>query len=115
MPTRKGQIRAHLIATSLTNLFSIARRLVGRDDAWRAVQTCSQTFPVLAVDESLLRQADALPGTDYEDNVQLAVAVASRLDAIVTRDPGGFAESPLPVLTPADLLARLAQAGPPPP
>jgi predicted nucleic acid-binding protein len=111
----RGQIRAHLVATSLTNLFYIARRLIGRDDARRAVQTCLQTFPILGVDGPLLRQAEALPGTDFEDNVQLAAAVFHQLDAIVTRNPNDFAGSPLPVLTPAELLARLAQASQTPP
>lgn len=31
---------------------------------------------------------------------------------IVTRDPQGFTGSPVPVLTPADLLAQLAQGTP---
>jgi predicted nucleic acid-binding protein len=42
------------------------------------------------------------------DNVQIACAVESAVDAIVTRDPRGFAGSPLPVLTPAELVAKLA-------
>ena len=109
---RQGRIKGHLVATSLTNLFYITRRILGRDEARRAVRTCIQGFAILAVDGPLLRQADALPGTDFEDNLQLAAAVASRLDAIVTRDPSGFAGSPVTVLTPADLVARLAQGTP---
>ena len=108
----QGRIRGHLVATSLTNLFYIARRLVGRDDARLAVRTCLQSFLILPVDEVVLQHADALPGTDFEDNVQLAAAVSSHLDAIVTRDPQGFTGSPVPVLTPTDLLAQLAQGTP---
>lgn len=108
----RGRIRGHLVATSLTNLFYIARRVLGRDNARLAVRTCLQSFSVCAVDETVLRQADALAGTDYEDNVQMAAAMSLHLDAIVTRDPRGFAGSSLPVLTPAGLMAQLAQ-GPP--
>src|SRR5690242_3411763 len=108
----QGRIRGHLAATSLTNLFYIARRILGTDEARRAVRTCLQTFAILAVDGPLLQQADALPGTDFEDNLQLAAAAAIPLDAIVTRDPSGFAGSAVPVLTPAELAARLTQ-GPP--
>jgi hypothetical protein len=100
------------VATSLTNLFYITRRILGGDEARRAVRTCLQCFAILAVDGSLLQQADALPGTDFEDNLQLAAAAAVPLDAIVTRDPSGFAGSPVTVLTPADLIARLAQGTP---
>ena len=108
----QGRIHGHLVATSLTNLFYITRRILGADDARRAVRTCLQSFPILAVDGQLLRQADALPGTDFEDNLQLAAAAAVPLDAVVTRDPSGFAGFPVTVLTPTDLLARLAQGTP---
>jgi len=40
-----------------------------------------------------------------EDNPHIACAVEARLDAIVTRNPNDFADSPVPVLTPAELLA----------
>jgi hypothetical protein len=110
-----GRIRGHLVATSLTNLFYIARRFLGRDDARQAVRVGLQTFTILAVDEALLRQADALPGDDLEDNLQLAAATAFQLDALVTRDQSGFPGAAVPVLTPTDLLARLAQGAAPPP
>jgi hypothetical protein len=45
-----------------------------------------------------------------EDNMSLACAINARLDAIVTRDPKGFAGSPIPVLSLAELLAILAKA-----
>jgi hypothetical protein len=65
---RRGQIQGHLVATSLTNLFYIARRILGSDEARRAVRNCLQSFAILTVDGPLLQQADALPGTDFEDN-----------------------------------------------
>ena len=40
----------------------------------------------------------------------LACALNARLDAIVTRNPKDFAASPVPVLTPAELLALLPKA-----
>jgi hypothetical protein len=45
-----------------------------------------------------------------EDNLQVASAVEARREAIVTRDPKGFAGSPLLVLTPAEFLAKLPKA-----
>jgi len=42
-----------------------------------------------------------------EDNLHIACAVEARLEAIVTRNPKDFAGSPVPVLTPAELLALL--------
>ena len=65
------------------------------------------------VDEALLRLADTQPGPDLEDNLQLAAAIFFRLDAIVTRDPKGFAGSAVPVLAPPELLAKIVAQPPP--
>jgi predicted nucleic acid-binding protein len=108
----KGQIRGHIVATSLTNLFYIARRILGTDDARRAVRLCLQVFAIVAVDGRLLQAADALPGLDFEDNVLVAAAATNHLDAIVTRDSTGFADSQVIVLTPAELIARIPQGAP---
>jgi hypothetical protein len=64
---------------------------------------------VVAVNHQVLRDADALPGNDFEDNVCISCAVSAGMQAIVTRDPAGFIHSSIPVLTPAQLLAQLAQ------
>jgi hypothetical protein len=53
-----------------------------------------------------------MAGSDLEDNVSLACALAAGLDAIVTRDPKSFASSPIPVLSPAELLAQLPKDDP---
>jgi predicted nucleic acid-binding protein len=100
-------IVGHIAAHGLTNLFYIARRIVGFEKAREAVGLCLQTFEVIPVGRAELEHADSLGGNDIEDNLVLACAVGARLDAIVTRDPKGFPGSPIPVLSPAELLARL--------
>jgi hypothetical protein len=62
---------------------------------------------VIAVGFSELRVAERLGSGDFEDNVQMACASAAQLDAIVTRDPSGFAGSPIPIWTPQELVQRL--------
>ncbi len=64
---------------------------------------------VVALDRDLLEAADAWPGSDFEDNIQVESAIRAGVDCIVTRDPRGFAGSPISVLTPADLLAVLQE------
>ncbi len=58
----------------------------------------------------LLDAAERWDGIDFEDNLQIACAVEARLEAIVTRNPKDFAGSPVPILTPTELLALLANA-----
>ncbi len=105
-------IDGYLAATGLTNLFYIVRRLADRDRACTAVRTCLASFEIIAVDQQTLRNADVQAGADFEDNVCIACAIEAQLDAIVTRDPTGFTQSPVLAMTPAELLKRLATAGP---
>ena len=104
------RITGHLVATGLTNLFYISRRIIGTEKARAGVHICLATFEIIPVGRLDLEQADAMAGSDLEDNVCLACAVNAGLDAIVTRNPKDFAGSPVPILTPAEILALLAIA-----
>jgi hypothetical protein len=63
---------------------------------------------VCPVDRDTLAMADRLPGHDLEDNLQIACAIVGKLDAILTRDPAGFQQSPIRVLTPNDFLRQFS-------
>jgi hypothetical protein len=52
--------------------------------------------------------ADGMSGNDFEDNLQIACAIVNNIDVIVTRDPEGFQESPIRVITASDLLQQLS-------
>jgi predicted nucleic acid-binding protein len=102
-----GRMVAYLMASALTDIFYIARRLVGLEAARAAVQTCLEAFEFCPVDRHTLERAHVLSGTDFEDNLQMVCAEIAQLDAIVTRDPGDFKNSTITALTPANVLARL--------
>ncbi len=104
-----GRITAHILASTLTDIFYIARKQVGQDAAHVAVRTCLEAFEICAIDRQTLEQAEALPGDDFEDNLQMAGASIAGLDAIATRNKADFADSAVPVLTPVELLAQLAK------
>ena len=53
---------------------------------------------------------DDLPRPRFRGQSTDRLAVEARLDAIVTRNPRDFAGSPVPVLSPAELMARLPKA-----
>lgn len=55
--------------------------------------------------------ADALAGSDFEDNVEIAAAATAQVDAIVTRNANDFSHAPIPVWSPAELLTRLQSSG----
>jgi predicted nucleic acid-binding protein len=104
------QIAAHITATAVTDVFYVARRLAGSDQAWLAVRACLDQLYLISVGSSELQTAAALGGRDFEDSLQIACAAGAKLDAIVTRDPAGFADSPVEVVRPAELLSRLSES-----
>lgn len=95
----EGRVTGYIAATTLTNIFYIARRHTDLLRAFQAVDLCLQTFEVCHVDRQALNTARRLSGNDFEDNLQIACALLTQLDAIITRDPSGFSSSPLPVYT----------------
>lgn len=104
---RDGRIDALISAAALPTLFYVVRKQADLPRAHLAVMNCLRSLEIVPVDRTALEMATNLPGSDFEDNLQVACAVIARLDAIVTRDPKGFAGSPVPALAPAELLAKL--------
>jgi predicted nucleic acid-binding protein len=104
---RNGHIRACVAAFSIPTIFYIIRKQAGPAAARAAVHGCLTTLDVAATDRAILLVAQALGGPDFEDDLQIASAVEASVDAIVTRDPSGFAASPIPVMSPASAVAAL--------
>jgi hypothetical protein len=106
-PRRNGQIRILLAAFSLPTIFYIIRKQAGLTAAQAAVQACLTTLDIAPTDRAALLAAQALPGSDFEDNLQITSAIQAGVDAIIARDPRGFARSPIPVVSPPDVVAAL--------
>ncbi len=82
----EGRLTGYVTATTLTNIFYIARKLVGAHKANAAVKVCLDTFEICPVDRSALELALNMAANDYEDALQVACAQLADLDGIVTRD-----------------------------
>ena len=104
-----GRFVAYVTATSLTDVFYVTRRQAGRERAWELVQATLNQLSIITVGADELEAAIMLEGNDFEDNLQIACAMSLQLDFIVTRDSSGFTGSPMPVLTPHQLLSRLSE------
>jgi len=109
LAAREHRFSAAVTALSIANVFYVGRRHAGLERAKQAVRACLDALEVLAVDRITLEAAIRFTGSDLEDNIQIAAAIEAGVDAIVTRDPGGFAASPLAILTPEQLLASLSE------
>lgn len=102
-----GQIVAYVSATTLTDIFYIARRHTQSiDRARQAVAITLAAMEICSVDRAVLELALASATSDFEDAVQVACAVIQGLDAIVTRD-ATFSATSVPVLSVSQVLQQL--------
>ena len=104
---REGKIIARLAAFSVPTIFYLMRRQAGIEAAHNAVRACIESLEIVPVQHTTLVLASALPGRDFEDNLQIACAIEARVDAMVTRDPAAQTGCPLPVVAPAQLVSQL--------
>ncbi|WP_019499393.1 PIN domain-containing protein [Pseudanabaena sp. PCC 6802] len=103
-----GQVVGYATATTLTDIFYIARRHTSSiEQARQAVSETLTVMEICPVSRAVLESAFISNIADFEDAIQIACAVAQGLDAILTRDAQGFANSSVPVLSIQELLKRL--------
>lgn len=100
-----GEGRGLIPAHGLTTIFYLLEKARGAAFARDGVERLISVFGVAAVDDTVIRRALALGWPDFEDAVCAAAAEASGCEAIVTRDPGGYPNPPIPVIDPAAALS----------
>lgn len=96
------------IASRNTDIFYISQRIAGSACAFDAVERCLEDFVLLPVDRAVLAAARRLPGNDFGDSVQIACAIAARLDLIVTRNTADFIHSPVTAVEPTAVVGYLS-------
>ena len=102
-----GRVRGVLGATTITTVFYLATKAVGIAKARLHVRSLLDLFDVASLDRGVLAAALDSGFDDVEDGAVHEATVAAEVDAIVTRDGGGFAVASLPVFTPSAFLAAV--------
>jgi predicted nucleic acid-binding protein len=103
-----GQVVGYVTATTLTDIFYIARRHTRSvEKARQAVAEMLNTMEICSVNRAVLESAFSSSLVDFEDAVQTACAIAQGLDAILTRDTQDFLSSSVVVLSIRELLQQL--------
>ena len=101
----RGEIRAVISAISFNNVYYVVRRAEGRAKAEKAMRLIRDVFESVPPDGQIINQAIDAGMHDFEDAVQFHSAIRARAASLVTRNPGHFPKSELPVLTPEEFLA----------
>lgn len=102
-----GMIAAHAVTT----IHYLIRKERGARFARRSVSALLRVFGVAPVNSEVLQRALELDSSDFEDAVTAAAAELAKCQAIVTRDPRGFAGVTLRALSPEAALAGLFTPG----
>ncbi|MFM7888566.1 MAG: PIN domain-containing protein [Pseudanabaena sp.] len=104
-----GKIQWFISATTATDIHYLVKRHTKSPEI--EIATISKLLilmEVCAVDRGVIQQAVDLGLSDFEDAVQVAAAMGKSLDAIVTRDVAGFVGSPVPIMSPDELVKQLS-------
>lgn len=102
----EGRIEAVFPAHGITTLYYLARKHASRPDAEAALDRVMDHFQIGNLDSEGWQRARALPMDDFEDAVVAAVAETSDSSLIVTRNTGDFTFSPVPAVSPLELLSQ---------
>ena len=105
----RGQGQGMIPAHGVTTIFYLLEKARGAAFAREGVERLIHVFNVAPVDDQVVGRALALAWPDFEDAVCAAAAEASGCDALVTRDPDGYPNAPLPVIDPPAALIWLSE------
>jgi predicted nucleic acid-binding protein len=103
----QGLFEAYISSITPVNIFYITRKAKSDAQRRQAISQLLQIVRVCPITHDVLARALVLPFNDYEDAVQHERAVASGLDAIVTRNLGDYKNATLRVFAPDDFLQHL--------
>lgn len=103
----KGYVEGVIAAHSLTTLFYLISRHSGSEQAASAVRDVLEVYEVAAVDRAILESALGMGWSDFEDAVQMAAALESGAEYLVTRNPDDYEGASIPVLQAGEFLPLL--------
>ncbi len=103
----RGELSGYACATTVTTIFYLCRKEVGKAEASRHIHTLLSILEAAPVNRRIVEAALQANFSDFEDAVLSESAVLVSAEAIVTRNKKDFSTSPLPVYTPEELLNLL--------
>jgi predicted nucleic-acid-binding protein len=104
---KQGNVQGYISGHSVTNIFYILRRQVGREASCKLISSLLQSIQVASITDEIIRSALQSPITDFEDAVSSEASYIIGLEVIITRNISDFRASLVPALLPEDFLATL--------
>lgn len=102
-----GRVSLQVSALTMATTHYLGRKPLGNEGILLALRALARQVNVVDTGAITIMSALADNAPYFEDAVQLYAALAAGADAIVTRDPRGFRDSPVLVLDPLAALRQL--------
>jgi predicted nucleic acid-binding protein len=101
------KIRGHISASTVTDLFYLLRKQIGWQNATQYILDLIEIVDILCVDKQTIIDALLSGRTDFEDAVQMQVAIENNMEVIVTRNVKDFPQlTSIQILTPTGLIEK---------
>ena len=97
-----GKVTGIVSASSLTDIFYIAKKKLTNAGAKLAIENLLSLFEVVNVGKADLKSALTVAIDDYEDALQVHCAIKANADTFVTRDVAGFPNVSIKVVSPSE-------------
>ena len=106
---KQQKARLYVASLSFSQIYYVLRKTNTPAERRDKLAKLALLTQVIAVDATVITQALRSELSDFEDAIQYGAARAvPAIEAIVTRDPKGFAAGTLPVLSPTAALRLLS-------
>jgi predicted nucleic acid-binding protein len=99
-----GRIRACVSASSITDIFYVAKKKLTTPVAREAIEKLLGLFDIVGVDGDDLRGVLTVQIDDIEDALQAWCAQKAKADTLITRDTDGFQGISIPVMPPVEFI-----------
>jgi len=102
-----GELDGAVAGHAVTTIYYVVSRFAGHESADEVVDWILGGMEVVAEGRDVFLRARSFEMDDFEDAVVAAAAEQAHADRVVTRNVGDFEHSPVPAVTPVELLAEL--------
>jgi predicted nucleic acid-binding protein len=103
----EGKLQAFVTASSITDIFYIASRSVGKQQAKDFLTSLFSFVEILEIGKEIIIRSLNSEFEDFEDAVQNFSAIENDINIIITRNKKDFNQSSLTILTPDEFLSTL--------
>jgi len=102
------QIIAYITATTITDIYYISKKDLGRDKAFELITNLIDVVEIAGVDKQVITNALNADIKDFEDSVQCSASSLNGIEYIISRNKKDFVNCEIEVYTPKEFLELMS-------